>query len=432
MDKDTLLGIVKSEMITAMGCTEPAASALAGAKARDLVAGFGLPIDKVEVFASRDLIKNAMGVGLPGCGLRGIQAAVALGIAGGDISKGLEVLASLTKEQVEAASKLRSSLTMAPDVPPLYIRVRVSAGPHTAEATIAGKHDNLVNFEIDGVPVEGSPRFDVHNIEETGDGARNAELASLSPGDILKIAKRLEREECGFLLDAVETNLKIAREGLVNEYGLRVGHTAYHMYPNSSKHDTAYAMGAALAAAGSDARMAGCPMGVVINAGSGNQGIMVTVPVYAFFNKLEKKDEMALCRALFISQAMGLALAARKGRLSPTCGAFTAAIAVSCAYVHLLGGDGKAMDRAVNIMVGSLSGMICDGAKMTCPLKIHSSLIVAGLAAEIAMKGREPGSKSGICADDGKGAMDSLARLSNEGMTATDKTILSIMLEKNS
>jgi L-cysteine desulfidase len=144
-----------------------------------------------------------------------------------------------------------------------------------------------------------------------------------------------------------------------------------------------------------------------------------------------KSDRASLVRALFISQTVGLVLTARKDRLSALCGAFTASIATACAYVYLLGGDRSVMDRVLNVMVGDLTGIICDGAKMTCPLKIHSSLSAAGLAVRIAFEGLGPGSKSGICGNDSLQAINSLSRISSEGMEETDRTILSIMLEKN-
>lgn len=460
MEKSRLLCLVKQEMMLAMGCTEPGAAALAGAKARDLVSGWNQKIRKVEIFASRDIVKNAMGVGLPGCSLRGIQAAVALGICGGKVTDGLGILSNITDSDIECAKAMNISLSLAEDVPPLYVRVRVSTSDHTGDATIKGEHDHFCGLMADGKPVmadgkpiiaDGKPIIADGKPVTAGAGAAasdetasaeevriqskgsidDGEFRNLTLQEIMNIASELTVEEGRFLMDAVDTNLKISRHGLERDYGLCVGKVAIQSLSRSPKTlAEAFSYAAALAAAGSDARMAGCSMGVVINSGSGNQGITVTVPVYVLARFLDASDEK-LVRALLISQAIGLVLTARKDRLSALCGAFTAAIATACAYVYLLGGTVEAMDRAINVMVGNLTGIICDGAKMTCPLKIHSSLEAAGLAARIALAGHDPGIESGICGKDSLQAIDSLSRISTEGMEETDRTILSIMLEKN-
>jgi len=431
MDKDRLLRQVKQEMMLAMGCTEPAAAALAGAKARDIASRFGQEIEKIEIYASRDLIKNAMGVGLPSCSLTGIQAAVALGIASGCVSDGLGILSHITPEQVEKAKGASTRLVMVSDVPSLYVRVKVFTKDHTGDATIMNEHDNFADLRADGVLVESSPSAKQGSPCKEAKAVSDDEMGSLSLDEILAIASSVGEEDGQFLLDAVDTNMKIALHGLEHQYGLSVGKVAMKelcVPPRTLSEAFAYA--AALAASGSDARMAGCNMGVVINSGSGNQGITVTVPVYVLSEYL-KSDRASLVRALFISQTVGLVLTARKDRLSALCGAFTASIATACAYVYLLGGDRSVMDRVLNVMVGDLTGIICDGAKMTCPLKIHSSLSAAGLAVRIAFEGLGPGSESGICGNDSLQAINSLSRISSEGMEETDRTILSIMLEKN-
>ncbi|MGP1419266.1 MAG: L-cysteine desulfidase family protein [Sphaerochaetaceae bacterium] len=438
MEKSRLLCLVKQEMMLAMGCTEPGAAALAGAKARDLVSGWNQKIRKVEIFASRDIVKNAMGVGLPGCGLRGIQAAVALGICGGKVSDGLGILSNITDSDIKCAKAMNISLSLAEDVPPLYVRVRVSTSDHTGDATIRGEHDHFCSLMADGKPVTagaGAASDETASAEEVRIQSKGSiddcEFRNLTLQEIVRIASELSVEEGRFLMDAVDTNLKISRHGLEHDYGLCVGKVAIQSLSQSPQTlAEAFSYAAALAAAGSDARMAGCSMGVVINSGSGNQGITVTVPVYTLARFLEASDEK-LVRALLISQAVGLVITARKDRLSALCGAFTAAIATACAYVYLLNGTVEAMERAINVMIGNLTGIICDGAKMTCPLKIHSSLEAAGLAARIALAGHDPGIESGICGKDSLQAIDSLSRISTEGMEETDRTILSIMLEKN-
>lgn len=433
MDKNMIIALVRQEMMLAMGCTEPAASALAGAKARDIVAQFGQKIERAEIFASRDLIKNAMSVGIPNCQLKGIQAAVALGISGGSVADGLGILSHITPSQIESAKAVPISLSMVGDVPPLFVQVRVHTCDHIGEATIRDEHDHFSNLRLDGKLLQDdcSAHCEQRSASAGAKVLGSRQVSEISLENIVEMACAISEEEGSFLLDAVQTNLKIAEHGLGEEYGLCVGRTAMKdLHRNPTSLTEAFAVGAALAAAGSDARMAGCNLGVVINSGSGNQGLTVTVPVYIVAQYL-KASSLSLTRALFISQCVALVLTACKDRLSALCGAFTASIATACAYVYLLGGDCKVMDRAINVMVGNLTGIICDGAKMTCPLKIHSSLDAAGLAVMIALEGHGPGSESGICGSDSLQAIRSLSRISTEGMEETDKTILSIMLEKS-
>ncbi|MCR4676552.1 MAG: L-serine ammonia-lyase, iron-sulfur-dependent, subunit alpha, partial [Sphaerochaetaceae bacterium] len=183
------------------------------------------------------------------------------------------------------------------------------------------------------------------------------------------------------------------------------------------------------AAAGSDARMSGCSMPVIINSGSGNQGLTVTLPLYVLSSYL-KTGEEKLLRSVCISELIGLALTARKNRLSALCGAFTAAIGTACGYVYLLGGSTVQMERAVNNMIGNLTGIICDGAKTTCALKIYSCLQAAATSTELALKDFAPGKESGILGDDGKQSIDYLSRVSTEGMENIDSTVLAIMMGK--
>ncbi len=242
------------------------------------------------------------------------------------------------------------------------------------------------------------------------------------------------QEAIDLVLEAKETNLAIARHALDKEYGLSVGRIAAEPIGKEPRSlAEAFSLGSAMAAAASDARMAGCPLPVIINSGSGNQGITLTVPIAVVASYLKKDDEQ-LGRALLLSQLIGLGLTARKDRLSALCGgAFTAAIGTACGLVYLLGGNLEEMDRAFNTMVGNLTGIICDGgAKSTCALKIYSCVEAANLACKLAFRGLSPGSESGIVGKSSMESMDFLSRISHEGMEQTDKTILSIMLGKQS
>ena len=427
-----LIELLKKEMVPAMGCTEPAASALAGAKARELL---GQKVEKATVYASRDMVKNAMGVGLPNCELKGILAAVALGISGGDTKKSLSILSEITEKQKKEASQIKADLVLVDKVPPLYVSVKAEGTGHEAVATISGEHDRFSHLEKDkavliDLPLE--PETAQKSSEE-----KNCDrdfLKTLKLDDIISFANEVDINDVPFIEEAIKTNLAIAKQAIKGEYGLQVGKTtlAVAELENDMPHSLseAFDMAASYASAGSDARMSGCSMPVVINSGSGNQGLTVTVPVYIVAKYLKAPKEKVI-RAVCVSQLVGLALTARKNRLSALCGAFTASIGTACAYVYLLNGDRQTMDRAVNTMVGNLTGIICDGAKNTCALKIYSCLQASALSVKLALKGFAPGAESGIVGNDSLESMVHLSRISCEGMEQTDKTIMSIMLDKH-
>lgn len=426
VSKKTIIDILRSEMIPAMGCTEPAASALAGAKARELL-GEG-KIDKVEVFASRDMVKNAMGVAIPNCTQKGILAAVGLGIACGDTSRGLSILSSITDDQIKEAESYCSSLNLVKDVPPLYVKVSITSGSSYAIATISGEHDRNSYLEKDGKVLLDLP---MEEKSQEKDSSSKDVLTKLTLSDIVSFADKITSRDVPFVLEAVDVNMAIAKHSLKGNYGLQVGKTMAGKVSGKPRSlEEAFRLGASLAAAGSDARMSGCSMPVIINSGSGNQGITVTVPVKTVADFLDKTPD-GLAKAVCISELVGLVLTARKNRLSALCGAFTASIGTACAYCYLLGGRVPEMDYCINSMVGNLTGIICDGAKNTCALKIYSCLEAAAMSVSLAFRGFYPGRESGIVGGTSWESIDMLTRITKEGMESTDKTILQIMIEKN-
>ena len=421
---DKFFALLKKEMRPAMGCTEPAASALAGAKAAELL---GAIPSSVEVSTSRDMVKNAMGVGLPNCELKGIQAAVALGACGGSVEKGLSILSKIEETQIALAKDLPVKLTIQEHIPALYIQVTARRGTHWAVAVISGEHERFSYLETDGTVLLDLP---VDNCTTPLEDQDEDIIKSASLSEIVAYADSADAEVLALMLEAKDTNMAIALHSIENQYGLSVGRIAgedLHADPKSLSE--AFGLASSLAAAASDARMAGCPYPVIINSGSGNQGITLTVPLAVVARYLHSSDEK-LAKALVISELVGLSLTARKDRLSALCGDFTAAIGCACGLVYLLDGNIAVMDRAINTMIGNLTGIICDGAKMTCALKIYSCVEAACLACKLAFRGFSPGSESGIVGKDSLESMGYLSRLSHEGMAETDKTILSIMLGK--
>lgn len=422
---DYLIDVLKREMMPAMGCTEPAAAALCGARVREL-----LGVEKpalISVRASRKMIKNTMGVGIPSSDNKGLKVAVALGYAVGSTSKGLSILSDVSEECRQLADSIDVSLTTDEDAPSLYVSVRAeTAGGRYALATVSGSHERFSRLEKDGEVLLSLPL----EAEKNSTGSLE-ELKSLSFEDVISFADSVEMSRIRFVPQAVSTNYSIARHSIKGGFGLEVGKTMLEGIsdPPSALKD-AFSKGAAYAAAGADARMSGCPMPVIINSGSGNQGITVTVPVKVVADYLQCGDEKT-ARAVCISELVGLILAARKNRLSALCGVFTASIGTACAWVYLLDGGADMMKSVVNTMVANLAGIICDGAKITCALKLYSSLECASMSVRLALKGFCPGSESGIVGDTITQTIDNLSRISNEGMEETDKTVVSIMMDKD-
>lgn len=424
MDRNAVLNLLKKEMMPAMGCTEPAAAALCGAKAHELL-GAG-ELESLRINASRDMVKNAMGVGIPSSPLKGLGVAVALGYAVGSTKDGLSILSALTNGQVEEAKGIKTELSMVHDVPPLYVSVTAkSVDGRECTAAISGEHDRFCLLEKNGEVLLSLPLD-----PSEGSAADEDILRELTFEEVLEFADTVDVGELSFVRDAIRTNYEIADFSIEGNFGLEVGKTMLEgiREPLTSLKD-AFSKGAALAAAGSDARMSGCPMPVIINSGSGNQGITVTVPVKVVADYLGCTEERAI-RAVCISEIVGLILTAKKNRLSALCGVFTAAIGTACAWVYLLGGDSRMMNMAINTMVGNLSGIICDGAKSTCALKIYSSLECASMSVRLALKGLSPGSESGIVGGKISETIENLSRLCNEGMKVTDETVMSIMINK--
>ncbi|MGI6437545.1 MAG: serine dehydratase subunit alpha family protein [Sphaerochaeta sp.] len=421
---DRYLSVLQREMRVAMGCTEPAAAALCAARASELL---GENPVRLHVSTSGEMLKNAMGVGIPNTALKGLKAAVALGAAIADIQAGLNILSTIDEAVISKAEGFPVSLTIVKDVPSLYIQVEAVGLNHFARATISGEHERFSELVKDeevllSLPLDGCSA----TLEEVDEVI----LSKSTLADILSWVEEAPPEAHALVLNALETNLSIARHSLESEYGLTVGKTIFTDCEKELQSlDQAFKRGSALAAAASDARMAGCPLPVVINSGSGNQGITLTVPLAPVAEHLRSSDE-ELARALLVGQLVGLSLTAHKSRLSALCGAFTAAIGTACSLVYLLGGSQKQMDMAFNTMVGNLTGIICDGAKGTCALKIYSCVEAAHLAVKLALKGVGADGKSGIVGMSSQESIDFLARLMKEGMGKTEETILSIMVGK--
>lgn len=417
--------VLKNELKAVMGCTEPAAAALAGAMARELL---GEKPEKIVVHASRDVIKNVMGVGIPNSSATGLAASVLLGVLYGDTKQGLNILSNITSPNEAEMNDFNKgeniSVNLVTGVSPFYVRVTVQQASHTASVTIAGLHDRVVEKTKDGVVVFTAETSDT--LEEISPDS----IRSWSVPDMVQFITECDAQELGFLSKMAEINLHIALHGLEKPYGLQVGRSMYRTALGEPKSlDEAFLYGALLAASGSDARMAGCAYPVVINSGSGNQGLTVMIPPLVLATYLQSDTE-TLQRALALSNLIAIHLAQFKGRLSALCGGFTAAIGTCCAFVYLMGGGVTEIENSIQIMIANLTGVICDGAKKTCALKIYSCVQSAAMTARLVMEKQSLQEKVGIVSENLITTLEHLETLCHEGLVATDKTILSIMVGK--
>lgn len=411
--------LLQEELIQALGCTEPIAIAYASAKAREVL---GKLPEKILVKCSKSIIKNAKSVLVPNTGnLKGIKASSLAGVIGGDASKKMRVLESVTEEDIKKINQLLDTdickIEMLDDVN-LHIIVFISKGQENALVEIMNTHTNIVRIEKDG-----------HAIYE--DTSENIEMSSpenldfLTVKGIYEFTEAVDLEDVKFLLDKqIECNLNIAEEGLRNTYGAEIGRSLIELYG-----DNIYAKLRAYASAGSDARMNGCSLPVVINSGSGNQGITVSLPVIIYARE-KGVDEEKMYRALVLSNLLAIYFKSGIGRLSAYCGAVTAACGSGAAITYLEGGTLKHIEDTITNTLANVSGIICDGAKSSCAAKIASGIDAAILGHFLAMKNISFSDGDGIVKAKIDKTVQSVWRLGKEGMKETDDEILKIMLEE--
>ncbi len=419
----SFVAILQHEVVPALGCTEPIAIALAAAKGREVL---GVMPERIEVAVSGNLLKNGMGVGVPGTGTTGLDIAAAVGALGGKSELALEVLRDLTPEQAEAGRNMiaegRVSVSLADTPVLLYADVTVHGGGHSVRTVLQHEHTNITLVEKDGAAV--------FSREDDAEQAGKADAWPLTMQKVYDFATQAPFEMISFILESERLNSAVAEEGLRNKYGLQVGKV---IEDNIGKHllsdDTStYAM--KLTAAASDARMDGVMLPVMSNSGSGNQGITCTMPVVAFARKLGASEEQ-LARALIMSHLSSIHIKHYLGRLSALCAVTIAATGASCGIVMLLGGKLPQMANAIKNMVGNIAGVVCDGAKTSCALKVSSSVSAAIQSAFLGMSEIAVSGKDGIVAFDLEESIRNLGRLGSEGMSGTDKVILDIMVSKH-
>lgn len=428
MDRKLFCDILNSEMGLATGCTEPAAVALCAAYAREHLKG---ETAEVSVSASVNIIKNAMSAGIPGIPHTGINYAAALGAVGGESKNRLQVIDAVSEADRRRASELvqgghvKMSKKDTPEK--LYIEVELkSAEGHQARTIIASAHTNLVYAEEDGVPVIE------HAVGEIVDGVpANVIDKTLSIQSIYDFANTLDREtdDLHMIEQAIAVNMRISREGAEKKFGLHIGWNIAAARAAGHMSGDIVTTAMERTACGIDARMGGASVPVVTNSGSGNQGITSTVPVVTAAELLGI-DEDRMFRAVTLSHLMSIYIHCRFGLLSALCGATVAGTGAACGLVYLFGGTPEQIGHAVNNMMGCVTGMLCDGAKADCAMKIGACINTAFLAAFMAMDGISVQPNEGIVERDPAHTIRNFVRLGNEGSPTMDNIVLDIMLNK--
>lgn len=423
MSNQAFLDLLRREVVPALGCTEPIAVALTAAFAAE---NLGEEPEKLDVAVSANILKNGMGVVVPGTGRMGLQIAAAVGALGGQSKLGLECLRDLDKATVDKAVKMLGdnlvNLHVADNDLLLYCLVTASGNGHEAAAELRDSHSNLTRAWRDGRIV-----FE-KEVAAPATGEVEEEWP-LTLNRIYDFALNTPLAEIAFILEAARMNRKVAEEGLHSQYGLGVGKSMDAQVRQNILADDMPTFAVKLTAAAADARMAGVMLPVMSNSGSGNQGITCTMPVVACAIRMNKSDE-DLARALIMSHLTSIHIKHHLGRLSAHCGAMVAGTAAGCGICLLLGGKEKEMEMTVRNMVGNVAGMICDGAKSSCALKVASAVGAGIQAAMLAMAGNAVPGNEGIVSDDIEACIANLGRLGSSGMKETDKVILDIMLHK--
>ena len=416
---DSYVKILNKELIPALGCTEPIAIAYAAAKAREVLGKFP---EQVVSTCSGNIVKNVKGVVVPATGgLRGIEAATLIGAVGGDPARELEVLTSVTDEDRakvrELLEKKICHVKLSESKAKLHIIVEMTAGTDSALVEIMHTHTNIIRIEKNGQVLMQEKAGD----EEDDDDENIYQLLNLD--DIVTFANEVKLEDVADLLKRqVEYNSKIAEVGLTETYGANVGKTLVENYGKSFE-----VMARALPAAGSDARMGGCELPVVINSGSGNQGMTVSLPVVALAKEMGASEEQLL-RALCVSNLTAAYEKRDIGRLSAYCGAISAGAAAGAGMMYLKGGSVSEIGNVVLCTIGNVGGVLCDGAKSSCAAKIASAVDAALLAIHLTEKQRTFGSGEGLVKDTLAETVAAISTVAREGMQVTDDVILHVMV----
>ncbi len=422
-ERQQIIALVKCEVIPAIGCTEPIAVALCVAKAAEIL---GKRPDKIIVLLSANILKNAMGVGIPGTGMIGLPIAVALGALIGKSEYQLEVLKDSTPEAVEKGKcfidEKRIQISLKDNIEEkLYIEVCCEAGEDQATAIISGGHTTFIyiarNNEV------------LLNKQVATKAEEEKETLALSLRKVYDFALTAPLDEISFILETARLNKAAAERSFEGNYGHGLGKILRGAYEHKILGDSIFSHILSYTSGACDARMAGAMIPVMSNSGSGNQGISATLPVLVYAEENQKSEE-ELIRALMLSHLTVIYIKQSLGRLSALCGCVVAATGSSCGITWLMGGTYDQVAYAVQNMIANLTGMICDGAKPSCALKVTTGVSTAVLSAIMAMENRCVTSVEGIIDEDVDQSIRNLTKIGSKGMNETDKLVLEIMTGK--
>lgn len=419
-----IINLINKEVVPAVGCTEPMAVALCAAKAAEVL---GCRPQKVRAQLSANILKNAMGVGIPGTGMIGLPIAIALGTLIGKSEYQLEVIKDLTPETLEEGKAFikeqRITILRKSNIEEkLYIEVESSTETSTATVIISCAHTNIVYVEKDGNVL-------LDNRTTRSEACEQKDI-SLDLKLVYDFATTAPVGEIDFILKAKDYNLKAAEDSLKGNYGHCLGKTMNRPLSHGIFGDSIYSHIIAKTASACDARMGGAMIPVMSNSGSGNQGICATNPVVVYALENNNTEE-ELVRALILSHLTAIYIKQSLGKLSALCGCVVASIGSSCGITYLMGGDYDKICHSVKNMIANLAGMLCDGAKPGCSLKISSGVSTALLSAVLSMEGRCVTAAEGIVDDDVDKSIRNLTSIGANAMNLTDEMVLNIMVNKN-
>lgn len=427
--------ILKIQVAPALGCTEPVAIALGAAAAVSLMPQ--RQIDGIEIWVDPNIYKNGLAVSIPGTdGLSGLDMASALGALGGDADLGLEVLDSVDDAAVSAAIKIvdadRVKVNLLRDQVGLQIKTVIKGGDHTAESVITGLHDNIVSLALDGQAITEN---DLLPNAQSGDGkSRLADLEAwlkdLTLDQLIELLDELDEEDLNFLESGIEVNMRLADYGLKHGSGLGVGRTLERLVRQGLMKRDMVTAARILASSAADARMSGVKLPAMSSAGSGNHGLTAILPIVAIEEFIEV-DHRTVLEAIGLSHIITAYVKAFTGRLSAICGCSVAAGAGATAGVtYLMGGTKHHIAGAIKNLTEDLAGVICDGAKGGCALKLATAAGTAVQAALFSLQGVNVSFTDGIIGRSPEDTMKNIGTLTTKGMIDTDRTILNIMLDK--
>ena len=422
-ERKRIIDLIHQEVVPAIGCTEPIAVALCVAKATETL---GTKPEKINVLLSANILKNAMGVGIPGTGMIGLPIAIALGALIGKSEYQLEVLKDSTPDVVEEGKRFieekRIHISLKENIEEkLYIEVCCEAGDDKATAVIAGGHTTFIYIERNGEVL--------FQKQHTASCEKEEECLELTLRKVYDFALNTPLDEISFILETARLNKAAAERSFEGNYGHGLGKMLRGTYEHKVMGDSVFSHILSYTSGACDARMAGAMIPVMSNSGSGNQGISATLPVLVFAEENDKPEE-ELIRALMLSHLTVIYIKQSLGRLSALCGCVVAATGSSCGITWLMGGTYDQVAYAVQNMIANLTGMICDGAKPSCALKVTTGVSTAVLSAIMAMENRCVTSVEGIIDEDVDQSIRNLTKIGSKGMNETDKLVLEIMTGK--